>query len=227
MSDRASVSGAVRQQTDPMLDALAQWVRIPSLSSSPEHTAAVTRSARWLMSQLREAGFPVVEEWQTAGRPAVYACWPASDPRAPTVLVYSHHDVNAVIDDEWHETAPFAGVLREGLLYGRGASDAKGQVMCHPWALKAHLAATGRSAPAVTMKFLIEGEEEIGSTHLGDLLAGHGEVLQTDLVMVSDSMMWSLEVPAVCTGVRGSVSAALTLRAARRDVHNVVTRPRA
>ncbi|MEU0368942.1 M20/M25/M40 family metallo-hydrolase [Streptomyces sp. NPDC006283] len=210
----------MRQQTDVMMERLAQWVRIPSLSCDPDHAVDVTRSARWLSASLRDSGFPVVEEWRTAGLPAVYACWPADDPGAPTVLVYSHHDVNAVIDEEWHETEPFAGVLREGRLHGRGASDAKGQVLCHLWALRAHLAATGRRAPAVTVKFLIEGEEEIGSVHLDSLLARHRRELRADVVMVSDTMLWSTDKPAVCTGVRGAVSATLTVSAARHDIHN-------
>lgn len=215
-----ALRAAVRRETDSVLADLAEWVRVPSLSCLPDHAVEVTRSARLLQSFFRGAGFPVVEEWPTEGLPAVYARWPAADPDAPTVLVYSHHDVNAVIEEDWRETAPFAGVLREGRLHGRGASDAKGQVMCHLWALRAWLAATGDSAPPVTLKFLVEGEEEIGSVHLGELLERHADALRADVVMVSDTMLWSLDRPAVCAGVRGSVSATLTVRGTRADVHN-------
>ncbi|MGW0391270.1 M20/M25/M40 family metallo-hydrolase [Streptomyces sp. NPDC003042] len=150
----------------------------------------------------------------------MYGCRPARDPNAPTLLVYSHHDVHAVKEQEWRETHPFTPVLREGRLYGRGASDAKGQVMCHLWALRAHLAATARAAPAVTVKLLVEGEEETGSLHMADLLALHPGQLAADVVMVSDTMLWSLKDAAVCTAVRGSVNAHLTVRGAHRDIHS-------
>ncbi len=215
----ATLYAAVEAESEAMLGALREWVSIASVSADPAHEADVIRSARWLCSALRRSGFPIVEEWATEGLPAVYACWPADDPQAPTLLVYSHHDVHAVKEEEWRETSPFTPVLREGRLYGRGASDAKGQVLCHLWALRAHLAG-GRAAPAATVKLLIEGEEEVGSVHLADLLADHREELEADMVMVSDTMLWSLEDPAVCTAVRGSVNAHLQIRGAQRDVHS-------
>ncbi|WP_411104912.1 M20/M25/M40 family metallo-hydrolase [Streptomyces sp. cmx-4-9] len=210
----------VLADTAVFLKALREWTAIPSVSADAARSGDVTRSARWLCSALRQSGFPVVEEWATEGLPAVYACWPAEDPAAPTLLIYSHHDVHAVKEAEWCETLPFDPVLREGRLYGRGASDAKGQVICHLWALRAHLAGQGRAAPAVTVKLLVEGEEEIGSVHLADLLAKHGAQLTADVLMVSDSMLWSLEDAAVCTSVRGSVNASLEVRGAQRDVHS-------
>lgn len=92
----------------------------------------------------------------TDGLQAVFAPWPAEDPDAPTVLVHSHHDVRTAEDQEWQEAAPFEPALRQGPMYGRGASDAKGQVLAHIWALRARPEATGRSAPAVALKYLIE-----------------------------------------------------------------------
>ncbi|MDQ0578470.1 acetylornithine deacetylase/succinyl-diaminopimelate desuccinylase-like protein [Streptomyces rishiriensis] len=118
--------------------------------------------------------------------------------------------------------APFAPALRQGRMYGRGASDAKGQVLAHIWALRAHLEATGRSSPAVTLKYLIEGEEEVGSPHLSELVRSHADQLAADVVIVSDTMLWSLEEAAVCTGVRGSVNAHLEVRGPRRDIHSGV-----
>ncbi|MFF1343072.1 M20/M25/M40 family metallo-hydrolase [Streptomyces sp. NPDC058290] len=100
-----------------------------------------------------------------------------------------------------------------------GASDAKGQIMCHLWALRTHL--EERSAPAVTVKYLVE-EEEIGSVHLADLLSEHADDLNADVVMVSDSMLWSLDEPTVCAAVRGSVTASLTVRGGARDIHSGV-----
>ncbi|MEW2414718.1 M20/M25/M40 family metallo-hydrolase [Streptomyces sp. NPDC046866] len=202
---------------------LARWVAMATVSSDPERAAEVRRSAHWLTAAMRRLGVPRAEVWETQGLPAVYGCWPAADPAAPVLLVYSHHDVHAADPREWRVTPPFQPVRRGGRLYGRGASDAKGQVMCHLWALRAHLAAgagSGRAAPAVTVKYLIEGEEEIGSVHLADLLAEHPGELGADVVMVSDTMLWALDRPAVCTTVRGSVTATLTVRGADRGIHS-------
>ncbi|WP_030294757.1 M20/M25/M40 family metallo-hydrolase [Streptomyces katrae] len=199
---------------------LADWVGIASVSSDPHRREDVRRSARWLADAMRRAGLPRAEIWETQGLPAVYGCWPAADPGAPVLLVYSHHDVHAAEPSQWHVSTPFAALRRDGRLYGRGASDAKGQIMCHLWALPAHLA--GRSAPAVTVKYLIEGEEEIGSVHLAGLLSEHAGDLEADVVMVSDSMLWSLDEPTVCAVVRGSVTASLAVRGAERDIHSGV-----
>ncbi|WP_079273481.1 M20/M25/M40 family metallo-hydrolase [Streptomyces sp. TN58] len=212
----ATASGAAPQ--DAALAELADWVRIASVSSDPDRAHDVRRSARWLAGALRRTGFPRVEIWETEGLPAVYASWPAADPEAPALLVYSHHDVHAVDPSEWQVTEPFSPLLRDGRLHGRGASDAKGQIMSHLWALRTHLAQ--RTAPAVTVRYLIEGEEEVGSVHMADLLSEHAEDLAADVVMVSDSMLWSLDEPTVCAAVRGSVTASLTVRGAARDLHS-------
>ncbi|NAZ86622.1 M20/M25/M40 family metallo-hydrolase [Kineococcus sp. T90] len=179
----------------------------------------MVRSAHWLAALLRATGFPEVEVWRTPGAPAVFARWHET-PGAPTVLVYSHHDVRPAEDDHWEQTPPFEPALRDGRLWGRGASDAKGQVLAHVWGLRAHLAATHRRAPEVNLTVLVEGEEEAGSTHLAALLREHREQLACDLVVLSDTMTWSREHPAVCTGVRGSLSAELEVRGPLRDVHS-------
>lgn len=165
---------------------------------------------------------PRAESWETEGLPAVHACWPAVDPDAPVLFVYSHHDdVHAVVPSEWRLTALFSLLQADGHLYGRGcASAAEGQILCHLWAWRAHLAERCAPAPAVTVKYLIEGEEEVGSVHLADLLSRHAGDLAADVVMVSDSMLWSSDEPAVCSVVRGSVTASLTARGARRDIHS-------
>ncbi|MFE5620547.1 M20/M25/M40 family metallo-hydrolase [Streptomyces virginiae] len=201
---------------------LARWVGIASVSSDPDRANDVRRSAHWLADTLRRAGFRRAELWETEGLPAVFGCRPAGEPDAPVLLVYSHHDVHAVDPSEWRITPPFSPLYdgERGRLYGRGASDAKGQVMCHLWALDAHLTERDAPDPAVTVKYLVEGEEEVGSVHLADLLSQHADDVGADVVMVSDSMLWSLEEPAVCGVVRGSVTATLTVRGARRDVHS-------
>src|SRR3954469_8053737 len=143
---------------DALVAELAEWIRVPSVAGVAEHSVDLQRSANWLAAALRETGFPSVEVWDTDGGPAVYGEWCAA-PDAPTVLVYSHHDVRAAKDEQWEETAPFEPAERGGRVYGRGTSDAKGQILAHLWVLRAHLAVTGRTAPAVNVKLLIEGEE--------------------------------------------------------------------
>ncbi|MGW4941770.1 M20/M25/M40 family metallo-hydrolase [Actinoplanes sp. NPDC004185] len=142
-----------------LVDELIEWARLRSVAGVPEREPDLLRSANWLAAALRSTGFPTVEVWPVEGAPAVYAEWCAA-PGAPTVLIYSHHDVRAAKDELWEETAPFEPVARDGRVYGRGTSDAKGQVLSHVWGIRAHLAATGRAAPAVNLKLIVEGRRK-------------------------------------------------------------------
>jgi acetylornithine deacetylase/succinyl-diaminopimelate desuccinylase-like protein len=198
---------------------LAEWVSIPSIAGMPEHEADVTRSAHWFAAACREAGFPTAEVWPSGNTAAVFAQWHAA-PGAPTVLVYSHHDVRAVKPENWDQTAPFTPVVREGRVFGRGSSDAKAQALAHLWAVKAHLAASGRDAPAVNLTFLIEGEEETGSPHFAELLQEHRAELDCDLIVFSDTLQWHEDHPALCTSVRGMIGASLEVRGPLLDVHS-------
>ncbi|HET8641446.1 MAG TPA: M20/M25/M40 family metallo-hydrolase [Pseudonocardiaceae bacterium] len=206
---------------DEFLARLTDWLRIPSISADPAHHDDIAASARWLAERLRSDGWPVAQVWDDGGAlPAVYACWPAGDPDAPTVLVYGHHDVQPVDPPhEWRQP-PFEPVVSGGQLFARGASDDKGHVAFHLLAMRAHLAATGRQAPAVTVKLFIEGEEESGSTHVTDLLRAHAEELACDLILVSDTGMFADGVPSICTGMRGLVSANVTFRGQGVDLHS-------
>ncbi|MGP9018725.1 dipeptidase [Streptomyces sp. BR1] len=216
----ATVRAYIEQHRAAFLDDLAEWLRIPSVSAQPEHDADVRRSADWLAAKLKETGFPVTEVLETPGAPAVYAEWPSGDPEAPTVLVYGHHDVQpAAREDGWH-TEPFEPELRDGRLYGRGAADDKGQVFFHTLGVRAHLAATGRTAPAVNLKLLIEGEEESGSPHFRALVEAHADRLAADAVIVSDTGMWSQNTPTVCTGMRGLAECEIRLYGPDQDIHS-------
>ncbi|GAA3375263.1 dipeptidase [Streptomyces sannanensis] len=202
------------------LDDLAEWLRIPSVSAQPEHADDVRRSADWLAAKLEETGFPTAEVWPTPGAPAVFAEWPSGDPDAPTVLVYGHHDVQpAAREDGWH-TDPFEPVLKDGRMYARGAADDKGQVFFHTLGVRAHLAATGRTTPAVNLKLLIEGEEESGSPHFRDLVEANAARLAADTVIVSDTGMWAEDTPTVCTGMRGLAECEITLYGPDQDIHS-------
>ncbi|MFI8101952.1 dipeptidase [Streptomyces sp. NPDC086023] len=207
------------------LDDLAEWLRIPSVSAQPDHDGDVRRSADWLVAKLRETGFPVAEVWPTPGAPAVFAEWPSGDPEAPTVLVYGHHDVQpAAREDGWH-TDPFEPVIVEtagggARMYARGAADDKGQVFFHTLGVRAHLAATGRTAPAVNLKLLVEGEEESGSPNFRDLVEERAARLAADVVIVSDTGMWSETTPTVCTGMRGVADCEIELFGPEQDIHS-------
>jgi acetylornithine deacetylase/succinyl-diaminopimelate desuccinylase-like protein len=215
----------VEQQAGAFFGDLKQWLAIPSISADPGHHADVRASAGWLASHLRSIGFPEVEIWETGGDgspglPAVYACWPAADPTAPAVCVYGHHDVQPVEPLAQWDSPPFHPAERDGQLLARGASDDKGQVMLHSLGLRAWLAASGASAPPVTIKLLIEGEEESGSPHFADLLTAKAGQLACDVIVVSDTTMWAADVPSMCTGTRGLVSAEISLFGPDTDLHS-------
>jgi acetylornithine deacetylase/succinyl-diaminopimelate desuccinylase-like protein len=214
----------VEENASAFLADLKEWLAIPSISADPARRDDVRKSAEWLAARLRTTGFPVTEIWDTGaaadGQPAVFAEWPAADPAAPTVLVYGHHDVQPVDPlDEW-DTPPFEPVEQDGQLRARGASDDKGQVLFHALGVSASLAASGRDAPPVTLRLLIEGEEESGSPHFAGLLRRERARLGCDLIVVSDTTMWSRDVPSMCTGMRGLVDAQIDVTGPDRDLHS-------
>lgn len=203
---------------DDLTDRLKEWVAIPSVAGDPERRMDVLRSARWLAGEMRDAGLSASvlesgESWAVLGEIVV-------DHAAPTALVYSHHDVRTTKPEEWTETEPFTPVQRDGRLYGRGASDAKGQALAHVWALRA-LRDVGAGTP-INVKLLIEGEEEVGSPNLAALLERHADRLACDVIVFSDTVQWREDAPAPVTSMRGTVNASLTVRGPERDVHSGV-----
>ncbi len=230
------VRGYVDANARAFIDDLKQWLAIPSISADPDRHADVRRSANWLVTHLRGVGFPVAEVWETGGLPAVFAEWPAADPATtPTVLVYGHHDVQPVEPLEEWQSPPFEPAERDGLLLGRGASDDKGQVLFHTLGVRAALAARGglgeasprastanpaAAAPPVTIKLLVEGEEESGSEHFADLLRREQARLACDVIVISDTTMWAADVPSMCTGMRGLLPVEVTLTGPVRDLHS-------
>ena len=240
------VRGYVESNAREFIDDLKQWLAIPSISADPDRHGDVRRSAEWLAAHLRGVGFGVAEVWETpsGGLPAVFAEWPAADPGAPTVLVYGHHDVQPVEPlEEWH-SPPFEPAERDGLLLGRGASDDKGQVLIHSLGVRAALASRGglgpsgsgvspggrvsprastaseAAAPPVTIKLLVEGEEESGSEHFAELLRRERARLACDVIVISDTTMWAADVPSMCTSMRGLVPVEVTLTGPVRDLHS-------
>jgi acetylornithine deacetylase/succinyl-diaminopimelate desuccinylase-like protein len=199
---------------------LDDWLRIPSISADPAHAADVRASALWLQQALTRTGFPTVEVWETGGHPAVFAHWPSGVAGAPRVLLYGHHDVQPVDPVELWLTPPFEPTVRGDELFARGAIDDKGQVLFHLLGLRAHLAATGRTAPEVDLLVLVEGEEEVGSPHFRALLEGRRAELGADVVVVSDTSVYDRDTPSMCTGMRGLVYCQLDLHGPDVDLHS-------
>jgi acetylornithine deacetylase/succinyl-diaminopimelate desuccinylase-like protein len=228
-SDQSNATGAnpvrdfVTTHRDDLLSDLDAWLRISGISADPGYHDEVAAGAQWLVDALRAVGFPTVETWHpVGGLPAVYAEWPSDVPDAPTVLVYGHHDVQPADPLELWHSGPFEPTVDGDQLHARGASDDKGQLLFHLLGLRAHLAATGRSTPAVNLKFIVEGEEESGSPHFEELLAKYRDRLACDVVVVTDTGMVAPDVPSTVTGMRGMVAATVHLHGPDLDLHSGV-----
>jgi len=197
---------------------LLDWLRIPSISAQPDHAGDVRRSAELTAGLLARAGMEHVEVVETAGAPAVYADHLHAGPGAPTALVYGHHDVQPVDPlDEWL-SPPFEPVIDGGECRGRGAVDDKGQVLFQIEAVHGLLA--HRGGLPLNVRFLVEGEEEVGSPHFEALLERERARLGCDVVVVSDTDMWAPGVPSVCVGMRGLVAFHVDVRTAAADLHS-------
>jgi acetylornithine deacetylase/succinyl-diaminopimelate desuccinylase-like protein len=205
-------------ERDRILATLRDWVRIPSISSAPEHAPDVRRSAEVCAGLLADAGLEHVEVLDRHGAPAVVADWRHAGPEAPTFVVYGHHDVQPVDPLALWETPPFEPTVVDGELRGRGTVDDKGQVLFEIEAVRGLLAAEGRLP--VNLVFLVEGEEEVGSPSIGSLLTAQAERLRCDAVVVSDTTMVSPGVPSTCVGMRGLVAFDLALRTGTGDLHS-------
>ncbi|MCL6524155.1 MAG: dipeptidase [Thermoflavifilum sp.] len=197
---------------------LMELLRIPSISTDSAYRQQVLQCAEKLTQYLQQAGAEKVEIFPTAGHPIVYAEKHIGN-HLPTVLVYGHYDVQPVDPVElWHHD-PFDPIIRNERIYARGASDDKGQLFMHVKALE--LMVQTQSLP-VNIKFIIEGEEEIGSPHLADFVAQHHDLLKADVVLVSDTAMISLEQPSIDVGVRGLAYVQVELTGPDHDLHSGV-----
>jgi acetylornithine deacetylase/succinyl-diaminopimelate desuccinylase-like protein len=210
----------VETHRDELLADLDGWLRIPSISADPAHAGDVRASAEWLAAAFRRDGFPTVEIWETPGAPAVFAEWPAAEADAPVVVVYGHHDVQPVDPIEKWTTPPFEPTVRGEELFARGAADDKGQLLFHLHGLRAHLAATGRATPAVTLRFLIEGEEESGSPHFADLLRDRRDRLAPDVTVVTDTGVFARDFPTTTVGMRGLTGCQIDFHGPDVDLHS-------
>jgi acetylornithine deacetylase/succinyl-diaminopimelate desuccinylase-like protein len=202
---------------DRYLTELKALLAIPSISALPEHAPDVKRCAEWCADEMRRVGLQNVRLIDTPGNPVVYGDWLAA-PGAPTILFYGHYDVQPVDPLDLWETPPFEATVRDGEIYARGAADDKGQVFMHLKAVEAHLKQNGRLP--VNIKFILEGEEEVGSVNLDDFVRSHKSDLAADVVVISDSGMFARGVPSICYGLRGLVYFQIDLRGSSTDLHS-------
>jgi acetylornithine deacetylase/succinyl-diaminopimelate desuccinylase-like protein len=201
------------------LDDLKTLLSIPSVSTDPARKGEVRRCAEEVARQMREAGLQDVTLLETEGHPAVFAQYQV-DPKLPTALIYGHYDVQPEDPLELWTTPPFQPTERDGKLYARGATDDKGQFLCHIKAIAGLLQDTG-TLP-INVKVIIEGEEEIGSPHLAPLLESHRDLLSADVLIVSDSAMYAPGQPSIVYGLRGLAFIQIDLKAADSDLHSGV-----
>ena len=214
---QSALEFAQAHQTED-LDRLIELLRIPSISTSPEHRDDIHRAANWLVTRMREVGLSRAETIPTPGHPVVYGEWLGAGPDAPTVLIYGHYDVQPTDPDQEWTSPPFEPTIRGDLLYARGGSDNKGQHYAHLAATEAFFQAEG--APPVNLKFVIEGEEEVGSPHLGDFIQGHVDMLACDAALISDTHMVEARTPTITCGVRGMAYMEVEIQGPKRDLHS-------
>jgi acetylornithine deacetylase/succinyl-diaminopimelate desuccinylase-like protein len=212
-----NVIDLINVNRDRYLDELKAFLAIPSISALPQHAADVKRCADWCADEMRRIGLQNVRPIDTPGNPVVYGDWLGA-PGAPTILFYGHYDVQPVDPIDLWESPPFDATIRDGEIYARGSADDKGQVFMHFKAVEAHMKQAGRLP--VNIKFILEGEEEVGSAHLDDFIRAHKSELGADVVVISDSPMFARGVPSMCYGLRGLVYFQIDLRGSSTDLHS-------
>ena len=198
------------------MDELFDLLRIPSISAQSAHKADMVRCAEWLREALLKSGAQKAEVMPTEGNPVVYA-ERIIDPAKPTVLVYGHYDVMPVDPREEWRTEPFEPVIKDGRIWGRGADDDKGQLYMHAKAFETMVATD--TLPC-NVKFMLEGEEEIGSPSLYKWCADNKEMLAADVILVSDTSMLGMETPSITCGLRGLAYMQVEVQGPNKDLHS-------
>jgi len=212
-----STDAFVRENQHRLLDELKSFLKIPSISTLPEHKGDIDRAARFVADSLGSAGMENVEIIPTAGHPLVYGDW-LHAPGKPTVLCYGHYDVQPPDPLDLWTTPPFEPTIRDGNLYARGSADDKGQMYMHVKAVETLRAVNGKLP--VNVKFLIEGEEEVGGESIAKYVADNPEKLKADVALVSDTALYAEGVPTLCIGLRGLIYMELAATGAMRDLHS-------
>jgi acetylornithine deacetylase/succinyl-diaminopimelate desuccinylase-like protein len=200
-----------------MLEELKDLLRIPSISTYPENAGDVARAAQFVAGKLKDTGLENVEVIPTGRHPLVYADW-LHAPGKPTVLCYGHYDVQPPDPLELWHTPPFEPTIREGNLYGRGTADDKGQMYMHIKAVEALIAVYGKLP--LNLKFLIEGEEEVGGVSITKYVSENQAKLQADAALVSDTSLYAEGIPTLCIGLRGLIYLEVEAKGPARDLHS-------
>ncbi|MBD8025611.1 dipeptidase [Ureibacillus sp. Re31] len=217
MSHLQTLDAYFSENREKHLEELFEFLRIPSISSLSEHKQDMQTAAQWLADKLQQLNIENVSIDQTEGHPVVYGEWLHAEGK-PTILFYGHYDVQPVDPLHLWESEPFNPVIRDNKLFARGASDDKGQVFMHLKMIEA-LFATEGTLP-VNVKFIYEGEEEIGSPNLPAYVEANKEKLSADLILISDTGLYAPGKPAVCYGLRGLTGVQIDVRGAKGDLHS-------
>ena len=214
----ATVDKFVSENQPRFLNELLEFLRIPSVSTLPEHKQDVARAASFVASALENAGMEHVEVIQTDKHPLVYADWLHATGK-PTVLCYGHYDVQPPDPLELWKSPPFEPSVRDGNIYARGACDDKGQMYMHIKAVEALRAVHGGKLP-LNVKFLIEGEEEVGGESISKYVPSQKDKLKADVALVSDTELFADGVPTLCIGLRGLMYMEIEATGPARDLHS-------
>ena len=199
------------------VDELLTFIRFPSVSALPAHAADVAAAGAWVHTRLQAAGIEHVQTLPTGGHPVVYGDW-LHAPGAPTVLIYGHFDVQPAVTADGWSNPPFEPHLADDRIYARGASDDKGNMLAPILAVEALLRTTG--ALPVNVKFLLEGQEEIGSPQLGAFVRAHRELLACDLALSADGTQWSEAEPTLLLSLRGICALEVEVDGPGSDLHS-------
>lgn len=213
-----AINTYISQHKERFISELLDLLRIPSISANPAHKADMHKTAEFVAGSLKNAGADVVEICETAGNPIVFA-EKIVDLSKPTILVYGHYDVQPADPLDLWDSPPFEPIIKEEKIYARGSCDDKGQVYMHIKALEA-MVATGTLA--CNMKFMIEGEEEIGSNNLEKFVIENKDKLKADVIVISDTAMIANDIPSIDTGLRGLAYLEVEVTGPNRDLHSGV-----
>lgn len=208
----------LEQNKSDFLNQLIEFLKIPSISSEPQHKDDVNRCAEWLSKNIKNSGIENVRIIETEGHPIVYAENLEAGQDKPTVLFYGHYDVQPVDPLELWNSNPFEPVINNGKIFARGSSDDKGQVFMHIKSIESYIKSNNKLP--INVKFLIEGEEEAGSNHLDEFIHKNRELLKCDCVLISDTEWFSDNVPSLCYSLRGIAYFEITITGPNRDLHS-------
>ncbi len=206
----------IDENNDQHLKEFLELVSIPSISSIPANKPDIAKTAAWIVNKLNSIGISNAKQLSTDGNPVVYATWDKA-PGKPTVLIYGHYDVQPVNESEW-DNPPFSPVIKNNRIYGRGASDDKSGVITAICAIEAMLKTDGKLP--VNVKFLFEGEEEIGSPNFKKFLENNKELLKTDFAVTADDIQDSETEPVITLSLRGAAQLEFTVKTANTDAHS-------